>query len=119
MTEVSISFPYVLNEQGRPMIWFGSWLVGEDGVEGEWFHSDRGSAEIRVAAPPSATGVRIRRWPNDGFDAEYADVFDLAGAGLIDAGVLDYDRRQRFSLLSEQFSDENPWGRARGIPAPV
>ena len=119
MTEINISFPYVLNEQGRPMIWFGSWLVGDDGVEGAWFHSDRGGAEVRVSAPADATGLRIRRWPNDGFDAEYADILDLAGMADVDAGALEYDRRQRFSLLHEEFSDENPWGRSRGIPAPV
>ena len=119
MTDINISFPYVLNEQGRPMIWFGSWLVDDDGAEGNWFHSDRGSAEVRVSIPADAIGLRIRRWPNDGFDAEYADILDLAGRADIDAGALDYDRRQRFSLLSEEFSDENPWGRARGVPAPV
>ena len=113
MTEINVSFPYVLNEQGRPMIWFGSWLVGDDGIEGSWFHSDRGSAEVRVSIPEGATGLRIRRWPNDGFDAEYADILDLAATRDIDAAALDYDSRQKFSLLAEDFGDRNPWGTSR------
>jgi hypothetical protein len=118
MTEINISFPYVLNEQGRPMIWFASWLVGDDGSEGPWIHSDRGAAEVRVTPPPSATGLRIRRWPNDGFDAEYADILDLSGLRDVDAGALDYDRRQKFSLLAEDFGEANPWGTSR-YAAPV
>jgi hypothetical protein len=113
MTDISISFPYVLNEQGRPMIWFGSWLVGDDGTEGPWFHSDRGSADVRVSPPAGATGLRIRRWPNDGFDAEYADILDLSTTVDIDANELDYDSRQRFSLLAEDFGEANPWGMSR------
>jgi hypothetical protein len=113
MTDINISFPYVLNEQGRPMIWFGSWLVGDDGIEGTWFHSDRGGAEVRVSVPAGVTGVRIRKWPNDGFDAEYADILDLATARDIDAAELDYDTRQKFSLLGEDFGDHNPWGTSR------
>jgi hypothetical protein len=113
MTQINISFPYVLNEQGRPMIWFGSWLVGDDGSEGPWFHSDRGGAEVRVEAPAGVTGLRIRRWPNDGFDAEYADILDLSTAANLDASTLEYDQRQKFSLLAEDFGEANPWGTSR------
>lgn len=113
MADIDISFPYVLNEQGRPMIWFGSWLVGDDGSEGPWFHSARGAAEVRVTPPPDATGIRIRRWPNDGFDAEYADILDLDSVRQIDAASLEYDRRQKFSLLAEDFGESNPWGVSR------
>jgi hypothetical protein len=112
MTDITISFPYTLNEQGRPMIWFGSWLVGDNGMEGPWFHSDRGAAEVRVSVPTDATGLRIRRWPNDGFDAEYADILDL-GVREVDAASLEYDRRQKFSLLNEEFGiEESPLGRS-------
>jgi hypothetical protein len=113
MTHINLSFPYVLNEQERPMIWFASWLVGDDGTEGAWFHSDRGSAEVRVTPPAGATGIRIRRWPNDGFDAEYADILDFRGMSDIDAGELEYDRRQQFSLLAEDFGEQNPFGASR------
>ena len=81
------------------MIWFASWLVGAEGVEGGWFHSARGAAGIRVSVPADATGVRIRRWPSDGLDAEYADVFDLAGLASIDAAGLGFDKEQRYSRL--------------------
>jgi hypothetical protein len=103
ISQLAIHFPEVMNDQGRPMIWFGSWLVGQDGREGEWFHSARGGAVVRVARPPEATGLRIRRWPSDGLDAEYADVLDLASAASLDADSLDFDTRQRYSLLPEDF----------------
>lgn len=81
------------------MIWFASWLVGAEGVEGGWFHSDRGAADIRVTVPPEATGVRIRRWPSDGLDAEYADVLDLRGVADVNAAALDFDKEQQHSRL--------------------
>ncbi len=84
------------------MLWFGAWLVGDDGSEGAWFHSGRGAAEGRYAVPADATGIRIRRWPSDGFDAEYADVLDLSTPSLL-AEQLDFDRRQAYSLLPADF----------------
>ena len=81
------------------MIWFASWLVGTEGVEGSWFHSDRGAATVRVAVPADVSGLRIRRWPSDGLDAEYADIFELAGIGTVDAASLDFDTEQLYSLL--------------------
>ena len=84
------------------MLWFGAWLVGHDGSEGAWFHSGRGAAEGRYPVPAEATGIRIRRWPSDGFDAEYADLLDLSLPALL-ANDLEFDRRQQFSLLPEEF----------------
>lgn len=81
------------------MIWFGSWLVGNEGNEGGWFHSARGGAEVVVDIPAEATGIRVRRWPSDGLDAEYADVLDLEGLGSLDAGGLDFDVRQEFGFF--------------------
>ncbi|MFN0094707.1 MAG: hypothetical protein ACKVVT_08005, partial [Dehalococcoidia bacterium] len=101
MTQITVSFPHVLNEQERPMIWFAAWLVGDAGVEGDWFHSARGAAEVTVAVPAEATGLRVRKWPNDGFDAEYADLLDLRGQTRVEADALDFDIRQRFSRLPD------------------
>jgi len=84
------------------MLWFGSWLVGDRGQEGGWFHSARGPAEGRYPVPPEATGLRIRRWPSDGLDAEYADVLRTDTAE-IDAAALDFDTRQPYSVLPEDF----------------
>jgi hypothetical protein len=96
---IRIRWPEVPNEQGRPMLWFGSWLTGGDGQEAEWFHSARGGAAGTYPVPPHATGLRIRRWPNDGLEAEYADLLDLGTLTDLVATDLDFDTRQRFSLL--------------------
>jgi len=101
------------------MIWFASWLVDDDGGEGGWVHSARGAARLEVSVPSDATGLRVRRWPSDGFDAEYADLTDLGSVNHIDAGALDFDVRQRFSLLAEDFGEENPWGLSRYAAPPT
>ncbi|MGH2628364.1 MAG: hypothetical protein ACRDHY_17130 [Anaerolineales bacterium] len=101
---IRIDWPAVENEQGRPMLWFGSWLVGVAGDEAEWFHSARGGAQGNYPVPPHATGVRIRRWPSHGLDAEYADLLDLASLNHIVATDLDFDTRQEFSLLPADHS---------------
>jgi hypothetical protein len=103
VTEITVNWPAERNEHGRPMLWFGSWLVGADGGEGSWFYSGRGGARERYPVPANATGVRIRRWPNEGFEPEYADVFDPAPTAEIRAGDLDFDTRQQFSFLAEDF----------------
>lgn len=95
---IRIEWPAVENEQGRPMLWFGSWLTGTEGQEGGWFHSARGAAAGEYPVPAQATGLRIRRWPNDGLDAEYADVLELGITHLV-ATELDFDTRQQYSLL--------------------
>lgn len=100
--EVEIVWPALPNEHGERMLWFGSWLVGNDGAEAAWFYSGRGGEHGRYAVPPEATGLRIRRWPNEGFDAEYADVLDVARGSEVKPAELDFDRRQPFSLLEPE-----------------
>ncbi|HLZ72216.1 MAG TPA: hypothetical protein VKV26_20110 [Dehalococcoidia bacterium] len=100
--DVEIAWPALVNEHGGRMLWFGSWLVGGAGDEAAWFYSGRGGERGRYPVPQGATGLRIRRWPNEGFDAEYADVLDLRRLQKLDAEALDFDRRQPFSLLVEE-----------------
>lgn len=77
---VSIDWGRTINEHGQPMLWLASWLVDDAGREGKWFYSGRGEGtEPSYAAPPCATGLRIRRWSSEGLDAEYADVAFDAG----------------------------------------
>jgi hypothetical protein len=102
MRELRIAWPAAANEHGESMLWFGSWLVGDAGVEADWFYSGRGGELGRYAVPPSASGLRIRRWPNEGFDAEYVDVLDLAGLRDLDLAALDFDRPQPFSALQAE-----------------
>ncbi len=100
--EVAIAWPALPNEHGGRMLWFGSWLVGHEGAEAAWFYSGRGGERGCYPVPPEATGLRIRRWPNEGFDAEYADVLDLSACRELQPADLDFDRRQPFSLLEEE-----------------
>jgi hypothetical protein len=102
MAELTVTFPDVMNEQERLMIWHGAWLVGDDGHEGAWFYSARGGGTVHVAVPPEATGLRIRRWPNDGFDAEYADLAIPGGKLPLDVTTLDFDSEQAHSLLARR-----------------
>ncbi len=85
------------------MRWFGSWLVGGGGNEGSWFYSGTGGAAASYDVPAEATGVRIRRWPSDGLDAEYVDIVNVPVGERISVDALDYDVRQPFSLLPEDF----------------
>ena len=84
------------------MLWFGSWLAGTDGSEGAWFYSGRGGDVLSYDIPSSATGLRIRRWPNEGLDAEFADIMSLPQNGdVLVVEDLDFDTRQPFSSLPE------------------
>ncbi len=90
---------------GLQMPWFGSWLIGAEGLEGEWFHSGRGAALTEHQAPADASGVRLRFWPSEGLDPEYIDI-DLprnlpgdAETHLIDTASLDFDRPGPHSRL--------------------
>src|SRR5262249_14564287 len=71
MPSITVTWPVVENEHGWDMLWFGAWLVGNDGSEGPWFYNGRGGESSSYDVPPVATGVRFRRWPNEGLDAEY------------------------------------------------
>ncbi len=99
MSTITIAWPAELNEHGRPMLWFGSWLKGDDGAEGEWFYSGHGGLNDAYPVPAWATGLRVRRWPNEGFDAEYCDLLNLGEQCEIAAGSLDFEAPQRFSRL--------------------
>ena len=102
MQELTVHWPNEINEHGRQMLWFGSWLVGDAGAESGWFYSGRGGERGIYPVPAAISGVRIRRWPNEGFDAEYADVL-APGAPEITPATLDFDVRQRYSMLDEDF----------------
>lgn len=82
------------------MLWFGSWLTGDDGSEGQWFYSGRGGESQTYAVPAWASGLRVRRWPNEGFDAEYFDLTDLESLREVAPTPADFDEPQRFSRLS-------------------
>jgi len=86
------------NEQERPLLWFGSWLVGEDGEEGDWFYSGFGETPTEHEAPEGVTGIRIRRWPSEGLDPEYVDI-PLAERVELDVNTLDFYREQAYSRL--------------------
>lgn len=83
------------------MLWFGSWLRGDEGVEGGWFYSGRGGEYAEYPIPANATGVRIRRWPNEGLDAEYADVLAVDCLAELSPAALDFDAPQHFSRLDD------------------
>ena len=104
MQSITVAWPHEENEHGAPMLWFGSWLRGDDGSEGLGFYSGRGGDKTSYAVPPDATGLRIRRWPNEGLDAEYVDVVPLSEVHEVAAAALDFDSPQRFSRLQLIFS---------------
>jgi hypothetical protein len=102
MTEdrsITVAWPETLNEKGKPMLWLGAWLVGSEGVEGDWFHSGRGGGQTSHEIPAEATGVRLRKWPAEGLAPEYADMTPIESS-RIDASTLPFERPQPFSLLS-------------------
>lgn len=100
MHELVVTLPEEINEHGGSMLWYGSWLVSEDGIEGDGFYSGRGGVSHRYAVPSSAVGLRVRRWPNEGLEAEYVDVMGLTRVRELCAGDLDFDVTQPFSRLS-------------------
>ena len=103
---VRISWHGARSDFGEAMPWFGSWLIGDDGVEGGWFHSARGAAETSHTPPREASGVRLRFWPSEGLDPEYVDVPlpEGGGAFAIDTSQLDFERpgpHSRLPLIPE------------------
>jgi hypothetical protein len=97
MDAITVDWPATTNEHGRPMLWFGSWLSGGDGSEGSWFYSGRGGDKETYPVPKTAIGLRIRRWPNEGLDAEYVDLTPLDGLAHVSPESLDFDALQPFS----------------------
>lgn len=104
--EVAVEWPDLSNEDDEPMLWFGAWLVGNEGVEGSWFHSGRGAARTVHPIPEDATGIRLRRWPNEGLAPEYADLIPPP-AGTVSAADMLFEREQPFSLLPSNSSNPN------------
>jgi len=100
MTSITVHWPAETNEHGRPMLWFGSWLSGNDGSEGAWFYSGHGGRRDSYPVPRGAIGLRIRRWPNEGLDAEYADILALESVTELSPETLDFDAPQPFSHLA-------------------
>jgi hypothetical protein len=88
------------------MLWFASWLSGREGEEGPWFYSGRGGEADSYTVPANATGLRVRRWPNEGLDAEYADVMRTGPLAAVVAGQLDFDSPQPFSRLRFRSTQE-------------
>jgi hypothetical protein len=101
MPELAIRWPVEQNEHGGRMLWAAAWLVGHTGEEGGAIYSGRGGEVARYAVPSTASGVRIRRWPNEGLEPEYVDVFDLNG-GELHPERLDFDQPQPFSRLMSE-----------------
>jgi len=97
--ELAVVWPVEENEHGGRMLWAGAWLVGGSGEEGEAIYSGRGGESTRHPVPAAVTGLRIRRWPNEGLEPEYVDVLDLAGVGEVRPEALDFERPQPFSRL--------------------
>jgi len=100
MASIVVNWPAEQNEHGRPLLWFGSWLQGHDGSEGAWFYSGHGGDRATYAIPGNAIGLRVRRWPNEGLDAEYADILQLESVGEVTPQALDFDAPQPFSHLA-------------------
>ena len=77
---ITVHWPQLSNEDGYGLLWFASWIVDDEGVEGDWFYSGRGGETQTTPVPDEAIGVRVRRWPSEGIEAEYADVLLNDGA---------------------------------------
>lgn len=109
---VTVRWPAELNEHGAPLLWFGSWLTGSAGFEGRWFYSGRGGECAEYVIPGEATGMRIRRWPNEGLDAEYSDILVLEGVSHVSPSALDFDAPQPYSRLTtgHRPSSQSPGG---------
>ena len=90
---VTVEWAGLINEEGGPMRWLGSWLVSGDAVEGALFYAGHGSERTEHAVPPEACGVRVRRWLSEGMDPEYVDV-TLDGVAAVRTGELDFDSPQ-------------------------
>ena len=104
---VRIRWHGAVSDFGLAMPWFGSWLIGAEGREGDWFYSARGAAETEHDAPPDATGARLRFWPSEGLDPEYVDVALPAGleSHRIDTAALELDRPGPHSRLAERVAE--------------
>ena len=96
---ITVHWPQLSNEDGYGLLWFASWIVDDEGVEGDWFYSGRGGETQTTPVPDEAIGVRVRRWPSEGIEAEYADVLLNDGARELWAEQLDFDVKQPFARI--------------------
>ena len=94
-----VHWPDLANEHGYGLMWFGSWIVDDEGAEGEWFYSGRGGESQTTTIPDEAIGVRVRRWPSEGLDAEYADVLLNDSPRELWAEQLNFDVKQPFARI--------------------
>jgi hypothetical protein len=117
VTVLVVDWPAAENEHGGQLLWHGSWLLGEDGVEGDEFYRGRGGTTGSYDVPPGTAGVRIRRWPHEAFGPEYADIVPLPPGRRITAGDLDFERMPVAGLLprllQEYAIDADAWGAGR------
>ena len=107
---LTLHWPELMNEEGFGLLWFGSWIVDDEGVEGEWFYSGRGGETQTAAIPEEAIGVRIRRWPSEGLEAEYADMLLGREPDEVWAEQLNFDTKQPFARIPA-----DPKSAVRGI----
>lgn len=107
-----VHWPEQLNEHGYGLLWFGSWIIDNEGAEGDWFYSGRGGETQTMPVPSDAIGVRVRRWPSEGLDAEYADVLLSEGPREVWAEQLNFDIKQPFARIPA-----DPKTAVRGIDA--
>lgn len=94
-----IIWPVIPNEHGEDMLWYASWIVGEDGSEGAAVYSGRGGEGAMYDVPQGVRGLRIRRWVHEGLDPEYVDVLDLKSTRELHPEALNFDVPQPFSRL--------------------
>lgn len=101
------------NEQGDPLLWFGSWLLAPrdpaaapdpspaQEAEGDAFYSGRGGETTAHPVPSEAVGARIRCWPSEALEAEYVDLpLTTSGAPLeFYTASLTFDTAQPHSHL--------------------
>ena len=102
-SQLTVEWPSISNEHGDAMLWLGAWLIGDKGAEGEWFHSGRGGAQPRRDVPAAATGIRLRRWPNEGLAPEYAALIPIT-ALQVNAAAVSFEREQPFSMLADHIA---------------
>ena len=106
----TVHWPELENEHGYGLLWLGSWIIDDEGAEGDWFYSGRGGSTQTEAIPDDAIGVRIRRWPSEGLEAEYVDVLLSDHVTEVWAQQLNFDVKQPFARIPA-----DPKSAVRGI----
>jgi hypothetical protein len=94
-----IVWPVIPNEHGEDMLWYASWIVGDDGSEGAAVYSGRGGERVTYDIPPGVRGLRIRRWVHEGLEPEYVDVLEVLARPELHPEALNFDAPQPYSRL--------------------